>query len=389
MKRISKVWCSLLVIVMMGTLLIGCNNKESKIDDKTLDTSWYKEDKKEFVLQTSGQLYGFAQLSKEKSFEGKTIKLGADLTLNEVNDTIFEEWKKGQTIPERIWTPIGNEEVPFAGTFDGQGHTIKGLYLTTDVSGAGFFGHVATTAVVEDFRLTDSYIKSSTGKVGVIGIGPLARIENVYTDAYIEGHGHNIGGILGWYKGAYEDYEEGSKEKFAKGAMVINNCWFDGEIPCKGKYYAVGGIVGGQDARSKVDITNCLFTGMIRVEQATEYTRVGGIFGWLNWSASYTMKNCLSMGTIIAEKEDTVGSFIGDLGAGGLTMRYCYGVNKEPIGRNQRNLVVPATCEQTADNFKKSEITRFFPKLDGETETAWILSEDGIPVLKTFADIKK
>lgn len=85
MKPINRVWGCFLVIIMLGTLLVGCDQKENIIDDKKLDTSWYREDEKEFVLQTSGQLYGLAQLSKEKSFAGKTIKLGADLVLNEVN----------------------------------------------------------------------------------------------------------------------------------------------------------------------------------------------------------------------------------------------------------------------------------------------------------------
>lgn len=388
MRHLNKICFSLIVIFLFAALLTGCVNKENAKDDKKLDTSWYKEDENEFILKTSGQLYGFAKLSQEKSFAGKTVKLGADITLNEVNASILGQWKNQKSLAERLWQPIGNEAVPFAGTFDGQGHTIKGLYLKTDMIGAGFFGWVDTSAIVQDFKLLDSCIISSKGKVGIIGTGLLSKIENVYTNAYIEGHGHFIGGILGWYQGVYDVYEDASADKFRRGTMRINNCWFDGQIVCDGKYYAVGGIVGGQDARSKVDIFNCMFSGNIQVNQATAYSRVGGIFGWINWSASYRIENCLSVGTIVAERKEAVGGLIGNLGAGGFKMFHSYTLEKNPIGINQTGYVFAATCVQEKENFARLDLGRFFPKLEGETESAWVLSPDGTPILKVFANIK-
>lgn len=389
MRHLKKICCILVVIFLFTTLLTGCVNKGNSKDDKKLDTSWYKENKNEFILKTSGQLYGFAKLSQEKSFEGKTVKLGADIVLNDVDESVLQQWKTQQALAERQWQPIGNESVPFAGTFDGQGHTIKGLYLKTDVTGAGLFGWVSSSAIVQDFKLIDSCIISSNGKVGIIGAGLLSKIENVYTNAYIEAHGTFVGGILGWYKGAYEVYDDASKDNFSKGAMEINNCWFDGRIVCEGKYYAVGGIVGGQDARSKVEIYNCLFSGIIQVDNATTYSRVGGIFGWLNWSAYYRIQNCLSVGTIKSDKRDTVGALIGDLGAIGFKMSYCYSLDNNPIGKNQTGYVYAATCVQEKENFAKLDLERFFPKLEGETECAWVLSKNGTPILKKFVNMTK
>mgnify|MGYP003298618202 CR=1 FL=1 len=56
-------------------------------------------------------------VSITKDFAGKTIKLGKDIVVN-----------KDVKNPTSNWTQIGNTNKPFAGTFDGQGHTISGVY---------------------------------------------------------------------------------------------------------------------------------------------------------------------------------------------------------------------------------------------------------------------
>ena len=83
-------------------------------DGERYDVSWYNTTDKEFTISDSAQLAGLARLTNGTaegvtgavSFSGTTVKLGADVSLG------------GMT-----WTSIGS----FAGTFDGQGHTVSGL----------------------------------------------------------------------------------------------------------------------------------------------------------------------------------------------------------------------------------------------------------------------
>ena len=59
------------------------------------------------------------------------------------------------------WTPIGATKA-FAGTFDGQMHTIRGLYLNTSSQFAGLFGQIDASGVVKNFYITDSLFKSTS-----------------------------------------------------------------------------------------------------------------------------------------------------------------------------------------------------------------------------------
>ena len=84
-----------------------------------LGVAWYHENGTEFTITTADELFELAELSEHYDFKDQTIKLGADIVVNEGNAA---DWEK--IMPQRRWEPITG----FAGTFDGQGHTISGLY---------------------------------------------------------------------------------------------------------------------------------------------------------------------------------------------------------------------------------------------------------------------
>lgn len=66
------------------------------------DTSWYDSPHSEYTISTSEEMGAFAQASVTDSFEGKTVKLAADLDMSKYG-----------------WTSIG--KAGFKGTFDGMG----------------------------------------------------------------------------------------------------------------------------------------------------------------------------------------------------------------------------------------------------------------------------
>ena len=118
------------------------------------DTSWYvgHENDSTYILYNAEDLYGLAELSKENDFAGKTIRLGADIVINEGDAS---EW--GEKAPEYTWMPIGSEGEGtvnhFAGTFDGDMHTISGVYHVTAAKFTGLFGGTAAGSTVKNLKL--------------------------------------------------------------------------------------------------------------------------------------------------------------------------------------------------------------------------------------------
>lgn len=140
-----------------------------------IDTSWYDANKPEFEISTAAQLAGLAQLvNGGNNFSGKTIKLTADIQLNELDKNGMPMAAEGKTEPSQ-WTPIGNNKKKFQGTFNGDGYTVSGLYIKEDgtVSGSvykGLFGN--NTGTIQNLVVTGNvYVKSSKNSLsGVAGI---------------------------------------------------------------------------------------------------------------------------------------------------------------------------------------------------------------------------
>ena len=384
MKQVKKVLSVMLVLVMALGLFTACGEKKEPATEKKVDTSWYKDSETTFTLTKANQLMGLAELAKEKNFEGKTIKLGADIELNAYDEAILAKWQLGTVQPDNVWTPLGNVDLPFAGIIDGQGHKISGLYVSGAEDGTGFIGTGASTVELKNIKFVNGYIKNTMNKTGIIGSGMGAKVENVYTNLFIESFGNFLGGIVGHYSGGYQQTAEGTADKWAKNPVYISNCWFDGTLSTGG--YAIGGFIGGQDARSKCDIINCLSTGTIKANLEDWYARVGGFFGWMNWSAEYNIVNCVSTTTIVSPytgSDIAAGALIGDLGAGGLTVTNSYGIGKKVIGKDQKNLGLDDKgILKTEDEMKALDIATALPKLEGETASPWEKVDGSAPVLK-------
>lgn len=167
MKKIFTLLAAMLLVPWVGW---GQN-----VWDGSAKTDWYDTNPEalEFTINTAEDLAGLAKLVNESphiNFAGKTVKLGADIFLNEevlnenreLNDGSYKEWK-----------PIGYvNSIAFQGTFDGQGHTISGLYSVVedidneDIDLCGLFGYVGDEdeepAIIKNVSIIDSYIKGGT-----------------------------------------------------------------------------------------------------------------------------------------------------------------------------------------------------------------------------------
>lgn len=93
-----------------------------------VEVHWYNTRDSVFELSKASQLRGFAELVNTGiDFHQQEVRLANDVFLN---DTVgWRNWEHDARGYLEQWIPIGNEDNPFSGTFDGQGHSVYGLYI--------------------------------------------------------------------------------------------------------------------------------------------------------------------------------------------------------------------------------------------------------------------
>lgn len=330
------------------------------------DTSWYDAEAtvKEYTITTLNAFYGFAELSQTTNFAGWTIKLGADI---EANDTTAVEWWKSA---ENTWTPIGTKTNKFAGTFDGQGHEIKGIYVSMAADKVGLFCATTADSVIKDFELVESYFEStydSSAYIGsVVGEGA-GTFEDIYSNATVKAATYRIGGLIG---------------HITSGANYIRNCWFDGDLIMTGDGRYAGGVVAEiQDAT--VTIEHCLSTADIYNEAAaSKNLYIGGIVGRIfqkgSTAPSVTITDTLSAGTIDADGTLCVGAVVGGIDHGAMPDNNAYfttGISSVAVGEHGSLTIGGTMSEWTAGNAIGTLNSSF-----------WTAGSGSIPVLADFAD---
>ena len=278
----------------------------------TADTSWYdaNSNASTFTISTADQLDGLAKLVNDGTcnFDGKTIKLGADITYNSGIFTVAEDGSplyNGQPVSEtnapRVWPVIGNTmvttswEIPltdtmFRGNFDGQGYAISGLFVNNNADrtlcAIGLFSNFVGEELVNT-SILNSYF------CGFANIGSFAGhiendetrsvfLENLYSDAHLVITSNNKAGRSGGIVG----------NVFDTFALTVNRCGFEGSITFIGKGTSqarhVGGIIGETRPEHRLEapevITNCLVDMTVSIvntdlTQVTKTEYWGGIIG--------------------------------------------------------------------------------------------------------------
>ena len=241
------------------------------------NVEWYDENGKEFVITTADELYGMIALSDFYDFKDQTIKLGADIVVNEGN---AEEWaKKG---PSRKWYPITG----FAGTFDGQGHSISGIYAKSVDMAMGLFSDTQRDCVIKDFKLVNSYFSGASEGVGSVSAYGGGLFDTIYSDAIIETKNPYAGGLVGQMNIA--------------GEHKLSNCWFDGTVRMTTEEAVNGGCFIGAIAGdgSIVTMEHCLNTGSISAQGTSRGVDVGGYTGLVTKGSVVYVTDCLNSGTM-------------------------------------------------------------------------------------------
>ncbi len=236
------------------------------------------------------ELYLFWENVNQYGEASLCAKLMNDIVLNEGTFDADGNYSDGTAVE---WTPIGTYEAPYTGTFDGAGHTIRGLYTNSSDDYQGLFAKLKN-ATVKDLTVT-GYIEGYdyVGAIAGEAIGTTS-ISSCRSECTIKGD-DNIGGIVG------ESYD----------SVVIRDCYNAGEI--RGDE-DIGGIVG--DANDNTIIENCHNLGAITNEDDDD---TGGIAGVIY--DNVIVRNCSNTGTVSGD--DDIGGIVGDINGSGV-VENCY-----------------------------------------------------------------
>ena len=170
------------------------------------------------------------------------------------------------------WTPIGIDyNHQYTGTFNGGGHTITGLTVTTSDQYAGLFGYLGSGGTVKNVVLEGVQITSdnSLGHAGGVAGWSYGTLENCSVSGSVSGSGSSsdVGGVVGAQLGG-----------------SITGC--NSSATVKGVAYA-GGIAG--ETNSGASLTGCYATGNVTIENnTTNAAYAGGVVGSNGGSSTLT-----------------------------------------------------------------------------------------------------
>ena len=217
------------------------------------------------------------------------------------------------------WTPIGTSfDNSYKGTFDGGGHTITGLAVTTNDQFVGLFGYLnragmVKNVVMEGIQITSNHMFGCTG--GVVGYS-WGTIENCSVSGSVSGT-DCVGGVVGSQK-----------------AGSIIGCSSSATV--KGTV-DVGGVAG--QTNSSATLTACYATGNVTIEIAPKKNIAGG--GLVGMNAGSSLLACYATGNVTSTGSSTgyvhIGGFLGNNYANVMTACYWKNNHEQGIGYNKKS----------------------------------------------------
>ena len=217
------------------------------------------------------------------------------------------------------WTPIGTGySNKYTGTFDGGGHTIKGLTVTTNDQFVGLFGSIGYAGTVKNVMMEDVQITSnrSSGFAGGVAGYSDGTIENCSVSGSVSGTVY-VGGVVGVQIG-------GSITGCSSSATV------NGTVD-------VGGVAG--QTNSSATLTACYATGNVIIEMAPKKNIAGG--GLVGMNAGSSLLACYATGNVTSTGSSTgymhIGGFLGNNYANVMTACYWKNNHEQGIGYNKKS----------------------------------------------------
>lgn len=252
------------------------------------------DDNSVYQIGTAEELYWFAQLVNSGETSAKAV-LTADITVNSgdvagCNGTKASDWLD--------WTPICS----YSGTFDGQGHTVSGLYYysadSESYSSVGLFGSVVSGGRVKNVGVINSYFYHPTAG-GVCGVNG-GTISGCYNTGTVSSSWYS-GGVCGRNTGTVKNcYNTGSVGSSAwtggicgQNRGTLSLCYNTGAVSATSDFFATAGGVCSDNTLGT--IKNCYNTGTV-----SSAFNAGGVCAYNRSGDEGTavLQNCYSIGTV-------------------------------------------------------------------------------------------
>lgn len=202
----------------------------------------------------------------------------------------------------KTWTAIGTSSNKFAGTLDGDSHTVSGLAGT-----GGLVYYLSANGTVKSLCV-DCAI-DGTSNVGGIADKSEGRIENCLVSGYIKGGNDTIfgvGGIVG----------------HGVAGNVISGCVSTADILFKYSRYAVQNGAGGIVGYTYGTVENCYFAGNVHTNaKSVSDGGFGGLVGCARSNA--VMKDCYTVGAVTGP-ESSFGAVVGKVNSGATITNCAY-----------------------------------------------------------------
>lgn len=307
-----------------------------------------------YQIGTAGELYWFTALVNGLLTDGTppnsaaNAVLTSDITVN--TNVLDENGSLTATSDTRLdWIPIGNDDRPYTGSFNGQGHTISGLYVDRSESWyIGLFGYSKGT--IKNTSVAASYIKGNEYVGGLCGYARSATIENCHNSGVVSGV-EFVGGLCG--------------ENFTGVVQLCSNT---------GKVSSTDGYIGGIVGNSASSVENCYNKGTITCTATT--SKIGGICGVI--FSKYPISNSYNVGEVNApDGASFVGVICGQIVSTGHTISNCYYIPLGDMkavggyGMQATESQVINVSSKTADEFKRGEVAYLLNNSVYDGTQAW------------------
>ena len=357
-----------------------------------------------FVLKTAEHLAWFRDYVNE-GHPSACAKIADDVEEIDMS-TVCHKADTEKQVAELSWTPIGNSDNMYQGTFDGNGKTISNLYINATSGDAGFFGYAGNGSIknitfdnakvnstgnntgilagydgyciIENIKTLEKCLVEGIENVGGIAGSTIGNIINCENHAMVMG-ASCVGGIVGYYDGSYGSITSCANYGFVTGSAAnvggmagnfiaspgtIQNCANYGDITGT---LNVGNLIGNA---LSCNLNNVLGTGNVTATSDTE--RAGLLVGHINNSSS-TASGILaynSSSKLTINKTEQTDDAVKAIGLGSLNY---------PDGKNEADVIKAFTAEQ----LKSGEVAYLLNGSKSEGELVWYqkLGTDAYPVL--------
>ena len=295
------------IALCLGVLCLGAS--ADHLINPVKPTKGTGSPEKPYEIATVPHLYWFAEYVN-KGNSGACAVLTQDILINRNVLTVDGDLNDSPHPPANEWIPINN----FSGTFDGDGHTISGLYYSGSGDYVGLFGYVGSGGQVENVSVVDSYIGVTTTSENTLYIGGIS--------------GHNEGRLEGCkFTGTLTAENNTTNDVYSYAGGIsgsnigtIERCINYGKITGGGYNPIVGGICGGYSNTEVTEvmgtIQNCENNGAV-----TSITSGGDgntcVAGGILGVGSSRIEGCHNRGSVLGA--NYAGGIVGNIRSGTIT----------------------------------------------------------------------